>query len=231
MRSKQGPDEREEGDAGWQPTVFDEEETKIEDKITGHRRWRDVHGEDVGQQEGGFLEAGERAGESTGSIGPMGMEVDKLEEEDAFKFDEEDPRPEDRSAGKEEGEQSGREDKGEEGRRAKGVTAHVTVSDEEREEHELTHIPFRVWCPHNVRAQGRNTSHLKNQGINKDRSNAAPRMSMDNFFMSQKDEKASANPIMVLVDERTVEKYAQSGTNVWARTRTWSGSSRTCRTS
>ena len=28
----------------------------------------------------------------------MGMEVDRLEEEDAFKFDEEDPRPEDRSA-------------------------------------------------------------------------------------------------------------------------------------
>ena len=29
----------------------------------------------------------------------MGMEVDKLEEEDAVKFDDEDPRPEDRSAG------------------------------------------------------------------------------------------------------------------------------------
>ena len=37
----------------------------------------------MGQQEGGFLEATERAGESTGSIRP---EVNKLEEEDAFKI-------------------------------------------------------------------------------------------------------------------------------------------------
>ena len=66
-----------------------------------------------------FLEAGERAGESTGSIRPMGMEVDKLEEEDAFKFDDEDPRPKDRSAEEDEGEQAGREEEGEEGRRAK----------------------------------------------------------------------------------------------------------------
>ena len=33
---------------------------------------------------------------------------------------------------------------------------------------------------------------------------------MDYFFMSQKDEKASANPIMVMVDERTGEKYARA---------------------
>ena len=35
-------------------------------------------------------------------------------------------------------------------------------------------------------------------------------MSMDYFFMSQEDEKASANPIMVMVDERTGEKYARA---------------------
>ena len=61
----------------------------------------------MGQQEGGFLEAGERGGESTGSMRPMGREVDKPEEEDAFKFDDEDPRLEDRSAEEEEGEQAG----------------------------------------------------------------------------------------------------------------------------
>ena len=38
---------------------------------------------------------------------PMGMEVDKPEEENAFKFDDEDPRPEDRIAGEEESEQAG----------------------------------------------------------------------------------------------------------------------------
>ena len=60
--------------------------------------------------------ARERAGESTEYTRPMGMEVDKLEEEDAFKCVDEDPRPEDRSQGEEEGEQAGREDDGEAGR-------------------------------------------------------------------------------------------------------------------
>ena len=74
------------------------------------------------------------------------MEVGKPEEEDAFKFDDEDPRPEDLSAEEDEGEQAGREEEGEEGRRAKGMTTPMKVSDKEREEHELTHTPFRAWC-------------------------------------------------------------------------------------
>ena len=60
------------------------------------------------------------------------MEVDKPEEEDAFKFDNEDPRPEDQSAEEDEGEQAGREDEGEQGRRPKGMTAPVKVADKER---------------------------------------------------------------------------------------------------
>ena len=106
----------------------------------------------------------------------------------------------------------------------------MRVSDKEREEHELTHTSFRSWCPYFERARGRNTSHLKDLGINKDKSSEVPRMSMDNFFMSQEDEKASANPVMVMVDERTSEKYARAVTKAWARTRTSSGSSKTCRT-
>ena len=65
----------------------------------------------------------------------MGMELTNPEEEDAFRFDEEDPRPEDRSAGVEEGQQAGR---------AKGMRGSMKVSDKEREEHELTHTPFRA---------------------------------------------------------------------------------------
>ena len=140
----------------------------------------------MGQQEGGFLEAGERAGESTGSIRSVGMEFDKLEEEDAFKFEDERQQPEDRSAGEEEGEQAGREDDGEEGSRAKGMTAFMELSDKEREEHELTHTPFRAWCPYCVRARGRNMSHLKNQDINKDRSNETE--DEHGLLMSKEDE-------------------------------------------
>ena len=35
-------------------------------------------------------------------------------------------------------------------------------------------------------------------------------MSMDYYFMSQEDENASANPKMVMVDNRTGEKYARA---------------------
>ena len=90
------------------------------------------------------------------------------------------------------------------------MTAPMKVSDREREEHELTHTPFRAWCPYCVRARGRNAGHFKNQGIDKDKYDEVPRVSMDYFFMSQEDEKASANPIMVMVDERTGEKYARA---------------------
>ena len=77
--------------------VFDEEDTHIEDKVTGEKIWATddggmfmvkmwVNGKAC------FLRQEKRAGESTGSIRPVGMEVDKPEEEDAFKFDDEDPR-------------------------------------------------------------------------------------------------------------------------------------------
>ena len=69
----------------------------------------------------------------------------------------------------------------------------MKVSDKEREEHELTHTPCRAGCRFCMSARGRNTSHLKNQGINKDKSKEVPSM-MDFFLKSQEDEKASANP-------------------------------------
>ena len=39
---------------------------------------------------------------------------------------------------------------------------------------------------------------------------AVPRISMDYFFMSKQDESASVNPLLVMVDEGTGEKYARA---------------------
>ena len=47
----------------------------------------------------------------------------------------------------------------EEGRKGFGMTTPPMVSRKEREEHELTHIPYRSWCPHCVRGRGRNQPH------------------------------------------------------------------------
>ena len=88
------------------------------------------------------------------------------------------------------------------------IRAPYRVSREEREQHELTHIPYRAWCPYCVRGRGRNSPHcsrseeLKRSGV--------PRISLDYFFMSTKDEVAHENPLIVMLDEATGERYARA---------------------
>ena len=61
----------------------------------------------------------------------------------------------------------GRPEEGEEGRAPKKIPAPVYVSKTEREEHELTHTPYRSWCDCCVRSRGRNTQHRKSGGEEK----------------------------------------------------------------
>ena len=51
------------------------------------------------------------------------------------------------------------EEEGEIGSRAKGLVAPQRVSRREREEHNLTHTPFRSWCDHCVRGRGMKLAH------------------------------------------------------------------------
>ena len=51
------------------------------------------------------------------------------------------------------------EEEGEEGREAVAMPSPMAPSRKEREQHELTHTPYRSWCPHCVRARGRNRAH------------------------------------------------------------------------
>ena len=53
------------------------------------------------------------------------------------------------------------EEEGEEGREALAAPAPRSPSKMERDQHELTHTPYRAWCPHCVRMRGRNTAHRK----------------------------------------------------------------------
>ena len=117
-----------------------------------------------------------------------------------------------RMSGEEEEKQS--EAEGEEGRKPVVLKAPVQVTQAEREEHELTHTPFRAWCPHCVRGRGRNTPHLKQSGGgDKDK---VPRIAFDYFFMSWEDEAAHKNPMLVMKDEATGENTQEQ----WAK-RDW----------
>ena len=95
---------------------------------------------------------------------------------------------------------------GEEGRAPNVLRGPTRVSRREIEEHELTHTPYRSWCRYCVRGRARNAPHRRSE---EDR-NKTPRISMDYFFMSTVDEAASSNPLLVVLDESTGEKYARA---------------------
>ena len=84
----------------------------------------------------------------------------------------------------------------------------MRVSQEERDQHELTHTPYRAWCRHCVRGRGRNTPHRRRDPTEEEAT--TPRVSMDYLFVSSKDEAACANPVIVMIDESTGEKYARA---------------------
>ena len=50
-------------------------------------------------------------------------------------------------------------EEGEEAEEPRGLRAPLKVSKEQRDAHEITHTPYRVWCRHCVRARGRNSPH------------------------------------------------------------------------
>ena len=134
--------------------------------------------------------------QSDGGDGRPGSSQDGLSQGVAAEEDEEEP------------EIHGRAGEGEEGRLPRMLRAPHRVTKEEREAHEITHTPYRAWCRHCVRARGRNSPHtcrseeMKRQGV--------PKISLDYFFMSSRDEAANENPILVMVDENTGEKYARA---------------------
>ena len=54
---------------------------------------------------------------------------------------------------------TGEEDEVEEARVAKGKRSPKDPTKKEREEHELTHMPFRSWCEDCVKSRARNAHH------------------------------------------------------------------------
>ena len=104
----------------------------------------------------------------------------------------------------------GATEEGEEGRRSKGLMSPMKVTKEEREDHERTHTPFRSWCRFCVKGRAYNCPHQKNKDSEEEKEANVPRVSMDYFYMSQKDEEAMENPVLVVLNESTNEKYARA---------------------
>ena len=100
----------------------------------------------------------------------------------------------------------------EEGRRSVGRKGPKMLKTVEQEEHARTHCPYRSWCRHCVKPRARNSPH----GAGGFRTNGegdmvkAPRVVMGDYFMSKEDEKASANPLVVMADEESGSKCARA---------------------
>ena len=102
------------------------------------------------------------------------------------------------------------EEEGEEGREAEGLTSPMIVTSEMRDKHDRAHTPFRSWCRFCVMVRASNTAHHKNKDSEDDDKLKVPRISMDYFFMSKKDEEEKKNPVLVVLNEKTNEKYARA---------------------
>jgi len=81
-------------------------------------------------------------------------------------------------------------DEGNEWRKPKALTAPMRVTAEEKQKHELTHVPYRPWCKFCVWARGRNTAHRKKRA---EESGGVPRVCLDYNLIGKDDQKASEN--------------------------------------
>ena len=97
----------------------------------------------------------------------------------------------------------------EEGQQPKVTRVPKGPTRKEREEHEATHIPYRDWCAHCVRGRAINRQHRRTTG-SEDAERKVPKISMDYFFMSQEEEKASDNPMIVVLDEANGNRYMRA---------------------
>ena len=102
------------------------------------------------------------------------------------------------------------DDHGDEAHQPKIRNAPIGPTEEERELHEATHVPYREWCKFCVRSRGRNRPHKKASEIEKGQVLQMNKVSMDYFFMSQEDEGAGKYPLIAMLDESTRNKYMRA---------------------
>ena len=101
-------------------------------------------------------------------------------------------------------------DEDEEGQQPKVIRSPKAPTKSEREEHEATHLSFRSWCTHCLRGRGRNKPHQRHAVEADKDAQKVPKISMDYFFMSQEEEKASENPLLLVADETVGNRYMRA---------------------
>ena len=86
----------------------------------------------------------------------------------------------------------------EEGRKVKEVMRPKEPSQEEYDEHMVTHIPFRSWCTFCVKGRGRAQPH---RSVEKEEP-TVPCISMDYAYLNEEDEGKDKRPLLVMKDRK-----------------------------
>ena len=82
------------------------------------------------------------------------------------------------------------------------MAAPVQPTKEEWEQHVITHLPFRAWCPHCIRGRGLNAPHHRVPEEDKQGGEVAY-VSLDYGFMPSKVHDEQFGPVLVLRDRKT----------------------------
>ena len=93
------------------------------------------------------------------------------------------------------GQQSDKQHSTNSGRKAKGLPAPQQPTAQERLEHEITHLPYRSWCPVCVHAKGRSDNHPKQH-------NKTPVIQCDITYYKAIGEQTTS-PIFTAIDVET----------------------------
>ncbi len=108
------------------------------------------------------------------------------------------------------GDDTGDDDDVMEARVARGSKSPKDPTRKEKEEHELTHMPFRSWCEDCVKSRARNAHHRKKLAPDPLEEVKVAREHMDYFFMSSEYESASSKPLFVMAAEKSGARYARA---------------------
>ena len=96
-------------------------------------------------------------------------------------------------------EQDGLHDESAEATIKAGLRRPYEPMEEERREHEITHIPYRSWCRHCVRGKAKRQFHSLSDQRGQDK--AKNTIYMDYFYMGRREEECL--PILMIADELT----------------------------
>ena len=71
-----------------------------------------------------------------------------------------------------------------------GITFPSNITKQETEHHEVTHIPYRAWCPHCVRGQASNNPRRKRaEEVVGHEAETVPQISLDCKYLEETDEQ------------------------------------------